>query len=274
MVNRVITIGINEIIFVFYHSFNHAQGRLVMQPDVLSYVASKWREEKISVDFSMEKELKEKIVSFKIPRGHRIVDENETKAQFGFWWENMWDIFRYQKLDPYNLDFPAPTEEKLQIRSRFHSGNEAYDSNKYESLKADKMGKIAERIAINTPQLGSQKILSKFLIPNLISLESYWQGDWDPPASNPSLLGRKRTDGGDEYECKLLTRCRTALSKVKENIPLTIYDEMYFDISNFLSNLESKVRNQHEEKLYQSYKKLIHLYNKNHIGSEVVSLYL
>jgi hypothetical protein len=260
----------NEITHVFFFSFAHSQGRLILQPDVLSYIASLWRENSYKIDFSGQDEMKQVIRKFQIPYGHRQVDSAETEAQFAFWWETMWDIFRFHKLDLETPNFPAPTEQILQARSKRYSGDEAYNTSKYSSLKADKMINIAMRIALNTPNMGSQRILTEHLLPNIISVETYFQGF----PKYDQAPGRHRVNGTNNFESKLRLHCTKALGKLASCQELDPYDQMYLQISKFLDKLtESSKITDLENTTLMSYQKLILLYNQNNPNEQVLSLH-
>lgn len=260
----------HDILKVFFYSFAHSQGRLIMQPDVLSFVASKWREKNLKINFSLREQMAQQVREFRPPKGHRAVDSQETKAQFAFWWENMWDIFAFHGLDEENLDYRPPSEEQLKMRSRKFSGEKAYSEGIFSSLRGDKMKSIADRIALNTPILGSQRIMVEHLVPNMISVETYFQGF--PKYSEK--IGRQRTDKGDDFESKIRLHCTTALDKVARKLSLNVYDEMYLDISNYLEKISTKSTLEGTDKSnYEAYKKLIEIYNKNHSENTVSVLH-
>lgn len=254
----------HDLLHIFFFSFAHSQGRLILQPDIFSYIASKWRQNGQELDFTIREKMAETVQMYRPPHGHRPVNAGETQAQFAFWWENMWDIFSFHGLSSSGATQP-PTEKQLQERSRKFSGDAAYKSGEYESLRADKMRKIADRIADNTPELGSNGILENHLLSNLLSVEMYFQGF--PKYSE--IVGRQRTDGGDEFECKLLTHLQTASRKKEEGERLTVYDLMYIDISEYIEKILAKKRRTKAQKsIYNDYMKLVELYNRNHPGTE------
>jgi hypothetical protein len=254
-----------DIYYLFYHSFGHAQGRLVLQIDFFSYVALLWKEQGIQLNAALESELQEQLFSFQPPQGHQIVDTGEVKAQFQFWWETMWDIFKYYQIVSNESTLPISVE-RLQARALRWSGEDAYYSNRYSSLRGDKMQKLVDRFTMNASKSTYGHILAELLLPNILSVESYFQGE--PRYSED--IGRQRIDSGDKFESRFRTYCLTALRKQLKNEKLNIFDEIYLKIVEYLDDSRCA---KEPNPCTESYKRLIELYNQNHPTALVENLH-
>lgn len=246
----------------FFYSFHHSQGSQELQLDVLSWVGTKWKENGVLFPSHIKQSMDSWVQKINVPAGHSPVTDKELREQFTFWWDLMWDIINYQQSGDQSR---VPSVETLFDRVSTISSNSPN-----WTLEKNKLSKITERILLNSFGIGPEDKLLNILLPRLIKVEKSFQ----VPQEYKTIVGRERTDGGDRFECRMLTNIIHAKGSLSTSRRLTIYDRLYLDISDQLNKLESaKIISPQFNDLWVEYRNLLDVYNRNHPDSERQFLY-
>lgn len=247
------------ISYVFFNSFGHSQGSQELQIDLISWIGTKLREKNAPLDETFRESMRQWISKINVPHGHSVVSEDEVREQFSFWWDMMWDVLIFQETAGKT---ELPSCDELVNRSLKNSTGEAN-----WTLTKEKMEKVRERIKLNEAPLSSKDKMRSLLLPRLIKVEYSFQVE-QPYKETP---GRSRTDGGDIFECRMLSNIIEARGKTLEGKDLTLYDELYLDIATYLNEL---LAGSDLTPLIQDYLVLLKKYNENHPGSALDSLFI
>jgi hypothetical protein len=247
------------ISYVFFNSFGHSQGSQELQVDLISWIGAKLREKNAPLDETLRESMRQWVSKINVPHGHSLVSEDEVREQFSFWWDLMWDVMSYQKAAGKS---ELPSCDELVNRSLKNSAGEPN-----WTLAKEKMEKVRERMELNLVSLTSKDKMSSLLLPRLIKVEYSFQVE-QPYKETP---GRSRTDGGDIFECRMLSNIIEARRKTLEQKELTLYDELYLEITTYLNEL---LADGDMTPLIQDYLELLKKYNENHPGSELESLFI
>ena len=251
-----------QISHAFFYSFHQSQGSQELQLDVLSWVGTKWKENGVVLPVYIKDTMNDWVQKINVPVGHSPVTQKELREQFSFWWDLMWDVMKFQ-LNGDKSQIPS-------VETLFKRVSAISADNPNWTLEKDKLLKITERIELNSFDLNSNDKMSKILLPRLIKVEKSFQ----TPQEYKTIVGRERTDGGDRFECRMLTNIRHAQLSLGNLKAFTVYDQLYIDISNHLNSLESaKIMPLQFVDLWYEYTDLLNAYNKNHPDNKTQYLY-
>jgi hypothetical protein len=231
-------------------SFAAAQGD---QPTQLHFIQAYARYLKtmgIPIDLPARDDALERIRHQRLPAGHLLVpDAGQRQAQFEFWWRLMWDVFAavYSGRPEY-----LPSRAELDDRVRECGGRPEMTS--FTELEMRRLARTLGFYRRCDVADGPDVVIELFLLPSMIRTELGFQG------RSERYPARPRTDGGDVYESRLLTRCELALQQYREG-KADIVDRIYRKMCRQLSWLD-KVEPENPVRL--QYQELVGAYNATH----------
>lgn len=245
---------------LLYESFLHAQGDQVNQIHFIQSYARLLYEQGMPFDVSVKHRLTERIRNRHLPQSHKAIPNPiQVRAQFEYWWLNMFDIFEsVYAADPGRL----PDDATLYQRMVAVGGDESMSS-----FTAAELSKLTTNgfspYRTETRRLETyQDVVHRQFLPNLIRVELNFQGH------GAKFPERPRTDDGDVHESRMLGHCVKAARRDPAHVDTV--DRIYLTVRLRLDWLE---RHNRKDPTYLAYQSLKAAYNDKHPTARVASLH-
>ena len=247
---------------LLYESFRHAQGDQPNQVNFIQCYARILYETGIPLKSTDRLNLHERITKRRLPRGHAVIEDQERiRAQFEFWWLNMFDI-----LESVYAETPSRLPNLMTLRERAARVRATEDMPSFSDDEMERLGAEFEQHRSSQASTSFRDVLRRSFLPNLVRVELNFQG---LPGPGAKYSERPRTDGGDVHESKLLTYCKRAAHHGLP--PSDPVDIIYLGIRDHLEWLRD---NDPSNETYLAYRKLVRAYNDNHPSATVTSLHI
>ncbi len=244
-----------ELLALGYESFGYSQGSQKLQLHVIQAVIRRMIEEGYVFDMSVLTEIKQRMAGKQPPIGHNEVPTSEQKSsQMQFWGRNLLTVVTT------NIDRnPAALPSRKDLEEQAWQTGGTPEMSSYSDEELTKLTAAFDAYREDGLTMSSYDVMANLLLPELIRTEDKWQ-----------TTGRPRTDTSDRYESVWRRYSQAAHTKVAQEKPLTVRDQLYLDMAGFMERAEI---NEPESELIGNYWELLDTYNANHETVPVAALY-